>query len=171
MDANGNNPARAGNTHFHPSRLAAPTEQLRVCGEYTRHAPAPPQANRNNPACAGNTTLAGWCDHHGAGQPRVCGDYVRGAQLKSRKRGATPRVRGKLVSILFHGRGRRNNPACAGKRLHDQRVYRTTIEFSVNFPKPTRTRQEPIASSRNQHVWFVLDHPAQRRGTRQDRQQ
>lgn len=85
--------------------------------------------------------------------------------------GTTPRVRGKLVSILFHGRGRRNNPACAGKRLHDQRVYRTTIEFSVNFPKPTRTRQEPIASSRNQHVWFVLDHSAQRRGTLQDRQQ
>ena len=144
---------------------------------------------RNNPAYAGKRPSAATLFTRRQEQPRVRGEYAlgkeillprggttpraRGIQLAMEKGsnagGTAPRARGKVAAAEVTGVLTGNNPAHAGKRLHDQQVRHTTIGFSFNFVQLMRTRQERAVAYRSQRAWFVPDLPAPRRGMCRDR--
>ena len=119
---------------------------------------------RNNPAHAGKSFIFGRLMCGRGNNPAHAGKSHPIAPSPAHAP-EQPRTRGeKTLRIRAFSLGIGNNPAHAGKRLADQQVYHTTIEFSFNFVQLTRTRQEPIASSRIRRAWFVPDLPAPRRG-------
>lgn len=74
-----------------------------------------------------NRQLAGTTE-----QPRIRGEKVWGVAPPVLASGTTPHMRGKARTRRRPRGLLRNNPAHAGKRLRNQQVYRTSIEFSFN---------------------------------------
>ena len=106
-----NNPAHAGKRLLWVHDKDIFTEQPRTYGESGAW-PAPRCAPRE--------------------QPRTCGEKIGGFDADWRPVGTTPHTRGKGAGSGDDGVLRGNNPAHAGKILHDQQVRQTTIEFSFN---------------------------------------
>ena len=67
------------------------------------------------PACAGKTSLRGRNSNGRRAHPRVCGENCVLTICRVRKRGSSPRVRGKHNSIRSERKPNRLIPACAGK--------------------------------------------------------
>ena len=86
----------------------------RVRGKHRRGHPRL-RAHRLIPACAGKTPRCAGACCWGAAHPRVCGENSTTTARASRRRGSSPRVRGKPVDGGPLGGGCRLIPACAGK--------------------------------------------------------
>ena len=67
------------------------------------------------PACAGKTAATSLPGPSAAAHPRVCGENTRRSAHQSVGQGSSPRVRGKLVSLVFDDGMTGLIPACAGK--------------------------------------------------------
>ena len=65
-------------------------------------------------------------------QPRTRGEKATAPLCTRLQLGSTPHARGKAGGYFCESIGPGINPARAGKRLHDQQVYHTNIQFSFN---------------------------------------
>ena len=88
---------------------------------------------RNNPAGAGKSgpqiPRSPWPRED---QPRTRGEKATAPLCTRLQLGSTPHARGKAGGYFCESIGPGINPARAGKRLHDQQVYHTNIQFSFN---------------------------------------
>ena len=130
-------PACAGKTGRRTSRRSRTTAHPRVCGEndtmspgeYTRAGSSPRVRGKRRhsgdrglpvrliPACAGKTGFGGGRSRRWRAHPRVCGENAAGVYLMYRRRGSSPRVRGKRAGGGARGGACGLIPACAGKTL------------------------------------------------------
>ena len=130
-------PACAGKTRPHMGSALIPWAHPRVCGENTSSAsviwsqrgssprvrgkpdPLRPPRHRRGliPACAGKTGIVGQLEVDDGAHPRVCGENGHRWTARSRRRGSSPRVRGKHRATFEALAGMGLIPACAGKTL------------------------------------------------------
>ena len=135
-------PARAGKTPCaHGTRASTPAHP-RACGENPFYLPvknpkrgssprvrgkpvrAPSGADHRGliPARAGKTRAPGAEGRAEAAHPRACGDNVLRTAVSSRRKGSSPRVRGKHVPGLHDGHVGGLIPARAGKTRRNQQT-------------------------------------------------
>ena len=128
-------PACAGKTPRHVARRRGRWAHPRVCGENLRHGLSHRKLGGSSPrvrgkrprpyccwritglipACAGKTLLMRSLGPTPAAHPRVCGENVLDGLAVSPAVGSSPRVRGKLASLLRLCDSLGLIPACAGK--------------------------------------------------------
>ena len=72
-------------------------------------------AKRTIPTCAGKTYISGVVSSVDADHPHVRGENFCPVQESVRKRGPSPRARGKLEKPFYDQLGNRTIPTCAGK--------------------------------------------------------
>ncbi len=102
--------------------------------------------NRITPACAGKRVF-----HMDSGtvkkdHPRVCGEKRLILCRDFAQIGSPPRVRGKVLQVLFIHAVARITPACAGKRLRNLRKYAVLFSLRVTFPLTSqRFRRSPCS--------------------------
>ena len=113
-----NIPAYAGKTVVAPLLPDLAKEHPRVCGENRDTGRLASSGAGNIPAYAGKTSniigrRSGATEH-----PRVCGENGWGAFWCPRRRGTSPRMRGKPYPGFPRCPGGRNIPAYAGKTIY-----------------------------------------------------
>ena len=87
---------------------------------------------RNNPARAGKRVDQRFGLLLPGEQPRTRGEKLHVPIVGAGVGGTTPRTRGKVGDQVSGDGPGGDNPAYAGKRLHDQQVHQSTIQFSFN---------------------------------------
>ena len=134
-DETGLIPACAGKTSTQRTLRMRPEAHPRVCGENLEQSigavdtvgssprvrgklAAPFEGGgeiRLIPACAGKTAQVANQDIANRAHPRVCGENSQRSHLSERRRGSSPRVRGKLIAFQKKDSYQGLIPACAGK--------------------------------------------------------
>ena len=142
-----NNPAYAGKRRWEVPACPACREQPRERGEKGNPAICTGKSWGTTPHTRGKDSIPSrfalqlssflststFTLAHYREQPRIRGEKPQWLSICARALGATPHTRGKVTNLRNIIMTTRNNPAYAGKRLHNQQVYHTTIEFSFNF--------------------------------------
>ena len=115
ITGNRNIPAYAGKTSYAGEYTQYTEEHPRVCGENSEPLPISEVDHRNIPAYAGKTRQPPPAAPLSAEHPRVCGENTASWGSYGLRRGTSPRMRGKRVSLDISNRENRNIPAYAGK--------------------------------------------------------